>query len=233
MAHTLTGSLISLLVWGSWGSAQAATAPPPTPVAGTTAANQLTRGFTAPSKPVAITQVNALTVAPPRSMAGYSDASFPHWRDASTWGWPVAPSNACDARNAALFRDGTKVTISKTCTVTGGSWTDPYTAQKFASKTQIDIDHIVPRANAWRSGANTWSQTRRIKFANEPLVLASVSASANRAKGDKAPDAWKPPNKASWCLYAKRWTAIKTSYQLSVTTTEKAALLTMLGTCTK
>ncbi len=202
-------------------------------VAPATAAAQLARGFSAPSKATSLAQAKRLTVAAPGSMKGYGDKAFPHWRDASTWGWPVAPSNACNARNAALYRDGRAVKVSKTCAILSGTWIDPYTSTVVASKGSIDVDHQVSRANAWRSGANRWTATRRTQFANDPLVLVSVSASANRSKGDKGPDAWKPANKASWCLYAKRYTAIKTKYQLTTTASEKAALVSMLGTCTR
>ena len=50
-------------------------------------------------------------------------------------------------------------------------------------------------------------------------------------KGDKGPEAWKPQNKASYCLYATRWVHVKGKYNLTVTADEKAALKSMLATC--
>lgn len=222
----LTVSVPALLLGGVV-PAQAASSVSPS-----TAAAQLSKGFKAPSKATAIAQTNRLKVAATGSMKGYGDTAFPHWRDASAWGWPVAPSNACNARNAALFRDGRAVKVSKTCAILSGTWTDPYTAKVITSKGSMDVDHQVSRANAWRSGASKWTAKRRTQFANDPLALVSVSSSANRSKGDKGPDLWKPANKASWCLYAKRYTAIKTKYALTTTASEKAALVSMLGTCT-
>lgn len=211
-------------------TAQAATATVSSPAA----ANQLVRGYKAPSKATAIAQARHLRVAKPASMAGYSRAQFPHWLDASAHGWPVAPSNACNARNAALYRDGNRVKVNaRTCAIVSGSWLDPYTAKTSASNRSQDVDHLVPLAAAWRSGANRWSRAQRIRYANDPLVLVTVGSSINRAKGDKTVDLWKPPNKAAWCLYAKRTVTIKTTYRLTTTASEQKTLLSMLGTCNR
>lgn len=200
-------------------------------VSGTTAAAQLQKGMNpiTQSPTVAKLKLATLKVTPAGSMTGYSRTMFPHWRDASTYGWPVAPNNACNSRNAALYRDGQKVTMSATCTNLKGTWIDPYSAKKFALASDIDIDHTVPLANAWRSGANKWTTTKRTQFANDPLVLVSAWDALNQQKGDKGPEAWKPQNKAAWKLYATRWVMVKSKYGLSVTPTEKAALSSMLN----
>ncbi len=48
-------------------------------------------------------------------------------------------------------------------------------------------------ANAYRSGASSWSGEERQRYANDPDVLLSVEDDANQQKGDKGPEAWKPP----------------------------------------
>lgn len=209
---------------------------PSAPAAGTpadpdVAARQLALGLDVVTKPVALRRARALRVATPAPMTGYSRDQFRHWLDASTWGWPVAPSDECTSRSAALVRDGSGVRTTSSCGITGGRWLDPYTATWVASRTKVDVDHIVPLAAAWRGGAGGWTPLRRAQFANDPLVLVTVGSSVNRAKGDRTADLWKPPNKAAWCLYAQRYTAVKTSYGLSVTAAEQAALVSMLGTC--
>lgn len=177
------------------------------------------------------TNLNTLHVRTITISIGYSESAFPHWRDASTWGWPVAPNNACNARNAALYRDGTGVKMSSTCTNLTGTWIDPYTGSRFNAASDIDIDHVVPRKNAYVSGARTWSTAKRTQFANDPLVLMSVWDRQNSAKGDRSPDQWKPSNTAVHCNYAERWVAIKKKYALSVTKAEKSTLTTMLAKC--
>jgi len=36
---------------------------------------------------------------------------------------------------------------------------------------RVDIDHVVPLGNAWRSGARRWTEARRRAFANDPRNL--------------------------------------------------------------
>ncbi|MEK8171525.1 hypothetical protein NKH77_25225 [Streptomyces sp. M19] len=49
-----------------------------------------------------------------------------------------------------------------------------------------------------------------------------MSASTNRSKGDQGPDEWQPPSKTYWCTYARSWTSVKATYELSVTEAERA-----------
>ena len=69
------------------------------------------------------------------------------------------------------------------------------------------------------------------RYANDPQVLLSAEAGENRSKGNKGPEAWKPPLRGAWCDYATRWIDIKAEYDLSVNPQEKEALRRMLGTC--
>jgi hypothetical protein len=98
---------------------------------------------------------------------------------------------------------------------------------------EVDIDHVVPLANAWRSGASStaWSTADREEYANDPEVLLSADDAANQIKGDKGPEAWKPPNGDYWCEYARRWIWIKSDWDLSINANEKTALNEMLATC--
>jgi Protein of unknown function (DUF1524) len=176
------------------------------------------------------TALDALKVSEPGSMSGYSREKFPHWSKASEFGWDP-PQSSCDAREAALIRDGEAVEVGSNCKVESGTWLDPYTNQTFTEPSDIDTDHVVPLANAWRSGASKWNKGARERYANDPKVLLSVEDNANQSKGDKGPEAWKPPNDAEWCDYAVRWIGIKDKYDLSVNEQEKAALVEMLDAC--
>jgi hypothetical protein len=44
--------------------------------------------------------------------------------------------------------------VGEGCDVTSGEWLDHYTGRTYAVPAEIDIDHVVPLANAWRSGAS-------------------------------------------------------------------------------
>lgn len=171
-----------------------------------------------------------LPVAPAGSMVGYSREEFPHWAsDAEEFGW-TEPDGSCDVRDVALIRDGQGVQVGDACSVTG-TWLDPYTGAKLTDSSNVDIDHVVPLANAWRSGASGWSGADREAYANDPAVLLSADASANRQKGDKGPEAWTPPNAAYHCEYARRWVGIKSEWEMRVNASEKSALEEMLATC--
>lgn len=199
-------------------------------VSGTTAAAQLKLGMDGTSSE-AKTDLASLTVKAQDSMSGYDRDLFPHWRDASTWGWPVAPNDACTSRNAALYRDGDDVEMSSSCTSLTGTWVDPYGAGKYDKASDIDIDHMVPLGNAWATGADDWTTEQRTKYANDPLVLVSAKDTINQSKGDKDPSDCKPPNTDAYCLYATRWVLVKDKYNLWVTSAEKAALTSMFETC--
>ncbi|MEU8776177.1 HNH endonuclease family protein [Streptomyces sp. NPDC048606] len=177
-----------------------------------------------PPADVARAELDRLVVEPPHSMAGYSRAMFPHW--ARQYG-------ECDTREVVLSRDGQGVTQDSACRAIQGTWYSEYDAVDVDTASRIDIDHMVPLANGWRSGADTWSTEKRKRFANDldNSQLIAVSASSNRSKGDQSPDQWAPPNLDYWCTYSRAWTHIKSLYELSITTPEKDKLITMLNTC--
>jgi hypothetical protein len=164
-----------------------------------------------------------LAVARAGSMRGYSRERFPHWR---------RTGDNCDVRDTVLKRDGTKVKVSG-CDVVAGTWHSAYDGRILDSPTEVDIDHVVPLANAWRSGASAWTTAEREYFANDVdrPELVAVSRTANRAKGDQDPSTWKPKSTGTWCEYAQNWIVVKSYWKLSVTTAEKTALTDMLERC--
>jgi hypothetical protein len=136
-------------------------------------------------------------VRPAGTMEGYSREKFPHWSDAQKYGWKLPAGTpdpeSCDVREAALIRDGRDERVQQYCDVVSGRWLDPYGGKTYTNPSDIDIDHIVPLANAWRSGASSWTTAKRESFANIARDLLSVDDGLNQSKGDKGPEAWKPP----------------------------------------
>lgn len=174
---------------------------------------------------VARTQLAALKVAPVGTMAGYSREKFTHW---------AQQGDKCDTREVVLGRDGTGVKRDAECRAVSGSWRSLYDGVAVTDAAKMDIDHMVPLAEGWRSGAAGWDAAKRKAFANDlanPQLLA-VTAASNRSKGDQSPDLWQPPDKSSWCPYGRAWTTVKSAYGLTVTEPEKKMLTTMLDTCT-
>ncbi|WP_328994357.1 HNH endonuclease family protein [Kribbella sp. NBC_01245] len=179
---------------------------------------------TPPSEATARSQLSALTVRAEGSTNGYSRDLFPHWSTVS---------GTCDTRDEVLKRDGTGVTVDSGCEPTAGRWYSVYDAVWVEDDSSVDIDHIVPLAEAWRSGANTWTTSRRQQFANDltRAQLIAVTASSNRSKGDRDPASWKPTNTSVHCIYAREWIWVKSYYGLSLQSSEKTALTSMLNAC--
>ncbi|MEO6412570.1 MAG: HNH endonuclease family protein [Pedococcus sp.] len=155
--------------------------------------------------------------------AGYDRSLFTHW---------ITVSPNCDTRETVIKRDGTGVTVDSACKATKGSWTSVYDGVTTSDPSTFDIDHVVPLAEAWGSGASGWTSTERKNFANDltrPQLIA-VSASSNRSKSDRDPAEWQPTS-ASWrCEYVREWINVKYHWDLTLDGTEKAAVQEMLDT---
>jgi hypothetical protein len=132
-----------------------------------------------------------------------------------------------------LIRDGRNVKVGKQCRPTSGRWRSIYDGKIIRRAALIDIDHVVPLAEAWRSGAAAWNADQRERFANDLLhaQLIAVSASSNRSKGAQDPAEWKPPRHVTWCLYSRYWVEVKTTWKLTIDEAEKQAVAAMLDTC--
>ncbi|TIC81693.1 HNH endonuclease family protein [Nocardioides sp. GY 10127] len=165
-------------------------------------------------------------------------------RDAFGEAWKDTDGNGCNQRDDVLLRDavpGSTTTAQQgACDhdVLAGRWVDPYTGKRLAftdlkdpaQAQAIQIDHVVPLAEAWVSGASSWSDARRERYANDLGVLLASDGPTNAAKSDDDPAAWRP-RAAYQCTYARRWVAVKSEYDLTVDASERAALTSMLDAC--
>ncbi len=90
----------------------------------------------------------------------------------------------------------------------------------------------MPVAEAWGSGARSWSQARRIAFFNDlgvSYALNAMPSALNQAKRAYGPEQWLPP--ANRCRYIEAWTATKHRRRLSVDSRERAALIKHADGC--
>ncbi|AXG77610.1 HNH endonuclease family protein [Streptomyces paludis] len=189
-------------------TAPAAVAAMPTPVSAATAR----------------TYLGTLTVAAEGSTSGYSRDLFPHW---------ITQSGTCNTREVVLKRDGTNVVQDAACAAVSGNWYSEYDGATTTTSSSFDIDHMVPLAEAWRSGASSWTTAQRQAFANDltrPQLIA-VSASSNRSKGDSDPAKWLPTRTAYQCTYVRAWVQVKYYYNLTVDSAEKTKLTSVLSGC--
>jgi hypothetical protein len=177
-----------------------------------------------PSYSTAVSRLSALTVAAESHHTSYDRDLFPHW---------ITISGSCNTREQVLKRDGSNVVVNSSCAPTSGSWFSPFDGATWTNPSDVDIDHMVPLAEAWSSGAWAWTTSRRQTYANDlgGPELWAVTDNVNQSKGDKDPAQWQPPRSAFRCTYARAWIQVKWYYNLTVDTAEKSALSSMLNTC--
>lgn len=162
------------------------------------------------------------------SRTGYDRDLFNHWVDAD--------GDGCSTRNEVLIAEAEDApTVSASCALSGGRWFSYYDATSYSSASDLDIDHMVPLAEAWDSGASGWTADRREAYANdlgEDYALIAVSASTNRSKGDQDPAEWTPPAGYD-CRYVTEWVSVKHRWGLSVDSAEKSALTSLASGCSQ
>lgn len=189
---------------------------------------------------VVASPANAATVSKPlRTMVadlpvatevrtGYSRSLFPLWVDAD--------GDGCNTRYEVLIAEAvTAPTVGSGCSLTGGRWYSYYDGAYWTATSDVDIDHMVPLAEAWDSGARNWTTAKRQSYANDlgddrPLV--GVTDNVNQAKSDQDPAEWMPPLSGVHCRYIGEWVAVKTRWGLTVDSAEKSALTSYANACT-
>lgn len=148
--------------------------------------------------------------------------------------WVTVPGECLNTRARVLLRDAVVVAPRAACGPVAGEWRDPYTGTVFTVPGELDVDHLVPLKAAHESGAAAWSKADKERYANDlgyRWHLLSVSASANREKGAKGPDAWRPARREFWCQYGQAWAAVKFTWGLAATDAERAAVRELVVTC--
>ncbi|GAA3694364.1 HNH endonuclease family protein [Nonomuraea antimicrobica] len=177
-----------------------------------------------PSASTAASRLASLVVSAESHGSTYDRALFPHW---------TTVSGSCNTREEVLKRDGTNVVTDSSCAATSGSWYSPYDGATWTAASDVDIDHMVPLAEAWASGAWSWTTARRQQFANDlggPQLWA-VTDNVNQSKSDQDPAEWQPPRSAERCRYARSWIQVKWYWNLTVDSSEKSALNSLLSAC--
>ncbi|GGJ96044.1 hypothetical protein GCM10010123_27480 [Pilimelia anulata] len=158
---------------------------------------------------------------------GYSRSLFPHWTDAD--------ADGCNTRYEVLIAEATTAPgVGAGCALTGGRWYSYYDNALWNQPADLDIDHMVALAEAWDSGARTWTTARRQSFANDlgdNRSLAAVTDSVNQAKGDRDPTTWVPPYAPARCRYIGEFVAVKIRWGLTVDSAEKSALTAYGDAC--
>jgi hypothetical protein len=203
-------------------------APAATNASGATGGASAVPGAPAGGSDLSLTEAIAKIPAADESRTGYKRDSFRHWIDED--------SDGCSTRNEVLLAEATKKPEQGAkCTLTGGEWLSYYDEVTVTEARKLDIDHMVPLAEAWDSGASEWDSDRRMRYANDLSAdrsLVAVTAHENRSKADKDPSEWMPPANSAKCTYLADWTATKLRWKLSADAKERAALEKLAKGCT-
>lgn len=142
----------------------------------------------------------------------YSRTCFKHWIDED--------KDCLNTRHEILQAQSIIPVNIENCKVITGKWYDPYSGEYFTNPSDLDIDHIVPLKETWRSGGNEWSKKQGEQYANDFDVLIPVYKSLNRQKSDKDIAEWLPPHTKYLCEYLTRWVLIKSEYKLKADVSE-------------
>jgi hypothetical protein len=191
---------------------------------------------TAPTAPVptnvrrTLNRLGALTVVPEEGGGSYERTAFGD-------GWLVG-RDGCDTRDEVLAAESRAPATRRRdgCSVTRGDWLSVYDGYSTPDPGELEIDHMVPLAEAWASGASTWTASQRERYANDtdshrPDALIAVTAATNQSKSDRDPAEWMPPNRDSWYRYATAWITQKRAWHLTIDPAERRALRNVLASC--
>ena len=155
--------------------------------------------------------------------SGYERSKFRHWVDAD--------GDCRDTRDEVLAAES--LARVSGCDIRRGKWRSYYDGVLTRRSTVFDIDHLVPLAEAWDSGARRWTAATRQRYANDlgdPRSLVAVTASSNRSKSDRDPAEWMP--RLAKCQYVRQWVAVKIRWSLKINAAEKRSLLARASHCT-
>jgi len=156
----------------------------------------------------------------------YDRSIYQHWIDDD--------KDCQDTRNEVLIAESLLPVTFKTsrrCKVKKGKWIDPYTGNALTRPQSLNIDHVIPLAEAHRSGAWKWNLGKKRRFANflkNNGHLIAVSSGANRKKSDKDPARWLPSEVSFRKEYARIWSNAKVDWGLTANKAELKALKELL-----
>jgi hypothetical protein len=158
---------------------------------------------------------------------GYDRKLFKHWVDED--------KDGCNTRQEVLIAEAVmSPAVDSSCKTTGGRWYSYYDDVYIDGASGLDIDHLVPLAESWDSGARDWDSAKRQAYANdlgENVPLIAVTAKSNRSKSDQDPAEWMPTDADASCRYAYEWVSVKTRWALSIDEAEADALEAIVADC--
>ena len=156
--------------------------------------------------------------------------------DRATWRYGSDTDGDCYNTRAEVLQQETRAGIVYTgCTAKTGRWLSYADNKIHTLASAVQIDHLVPLAEAHGSGGRAWTAARKKAFANdltERRSLNAMTSTLNSSKQAKDPAEWLPPYAAARCRYITEWAAVKLRWRLSVDARERAQLIYFADRCT-
>ena len=144
------------------------------------------RGGRSPRR-LLISELGRLRVRPKGSMRGYARVRFGPPRADRERQWLRHAHVTC---LRARPDKGRGIGQAPVASSSSGVLRDPYTGttirftRGIRTSTAAQGGHVVAFADAWRTGTSSWTPTKRLRYANDPVVLLAVDGPANKAKSD-------------------------------------------------
>ncbi|MGA9346959.1 MAG: excalibur calcium-binding domain-containing protein [Nocardioidaceae bacterium] len=154
---------------------------------------------------------------------GYDRAKFGDWRDSD--------GDCRDTRAEVLVQESRRP-VTRRCTVVRGRGVSSYDKRFWRLASDVDIDHLVPLFEVWRSGGRSWAPARRVAYSNDLAdgrTLKAVTDNVNQSKGDSDPARWLP--QYGRCVYVAQYAAVKIRWSLKVDAAEKRAMRQVAAHC--
>jgi hypothetical protein len=205
---TTTEATTTTLPLAPEGGSRSGTALDTAPGAPTT--DPLDRGVASTSL---LSVLDSIPVQPEASRTGYDHSLFPSWDDDD--------HDGCDTRCEVLGAQRR----------TDGTWLSEWDGYVTDLTTELHVDHVVALAEAWDSGANTWTAAERDEFADYLPNLLAVTAAENLRKSDADAAEWFPSRADANCLWSSTVVRVKAHWHLSVDQAEHDALANLLRSC--
>lgn len=146
-------------------------------------------------------------------------------------GWADLDNDCEDTRAEVLARESL-VKVEEGCRVFRGRWLSYYDNKTWTRSFQVQIDHLVPLAEAWDSGAFAWDRATRVNYANdlgETRALVPITTALNYDKLADDPQRYIP--RVNVCRYISSWIAVKLRWDLSVDHPERDAIAKVARDC--
>lgn len=108
-------------------------------------------------------------------------------------------------------------------------WICKYSGIKIKSKSEVDIDHVIPLSYANSHCGDTLSESQKRQFATDTLNLVATSRKQNRSKGDDGVLEYMPHDNQCW--YLDRWSRVSKKYGICLTPAESGYIQRGTSAC--